>query len=45
MSKDSEREKLTKVIATENFEETCEDLGFTVCRGEDEIRSKKKANI
>jgi len=45
MSKKEERAKIAKVIASENFEKSCEELGFTVCYGAEESKSKKKANI
>lgn len=45
MDKKDEREKIAEVIASENFEEECEKLGFTVCHTAEENSSKKKANI
>lgn len=43
--KEEEREKLTKIIGEENFEECCKDMGFEVFCDADENKSKKKANI
>lgn len=45
MSKKEERAKLVEAMQTDNFIETCEQMGFTVCSNAEESKSKKKANL
>lgn len=45
MDKKEEREKIAKIIGSEDFEEECEKAGFTVCHSAEESKSKKKAVI
>ena len=45
MTKKEEREKIVEAIASEDFEEECEKLGFTICHSAEEGSGKKKANI
>ena len=46
MSKDDERKKLTEAVKSDNFEDTCEQMGFTVCDSNaNESSGKKKCNI
>ncbi len=45
MDKKEEREKIAKVIESDNFITECEKQGFTVCSSSEEGTGKKKANI
>lgn len=45
MSKKEERAKIVEAIQSDNFIETCKDMGFTVCVNAEEVKGKKKANI
>ena len=45
MSKKEERAKIVEAIQSDNFEEKCEELGFTICQSAEEGTGKKKANL
>ena len=45
MSKNEERSKIVEAMSSENFEEKCEELGFTICQSAEEGTGKKKANL
>lgn len=46
MPKNDERAKIVEAMKSDNFEKTCEEMGFSVCNNAEEGNSiKKKANI
>jgi hypothetical protein len=45
MSKKDEVKRLVKAVESDNFEEECENQGFTICQSAEESKSKKKCNI
>ena len=45
MPKKEERARIIKAMASENFEDACEEEGFNVCCNAEDGKSKKKANV
>ncbi len=45
MDKKEERERIAKIVGSENFEEECEKAGFTVCHTSEEGKGKKQAVV